>query len=632
MSGSVTVAHVVLGLPIPRVWSYAVPPDLTGRLEPGQRVRVPFRGKPRIGVVVSLDGGGEDRPANTAPPAGLDTVLDGQARSGLEPLDAAVDPVPALTPALLDLARWAAEETSSAWGEAVARALPPGLRSGAPPDLVPARAPRESGRLVVMSGTRRGPAIEAAVAAAVDRDEGVLCLAPEIDQARAWAERLGRRVGTPLHLATSAEPASRRWRAWWAARQGTARIVVGTRTAAFVPLNPLELMVVLDEEDPAHKAPESPRWHARSLALGRQAREGGTCVLAAAAPSLEAWVWAETGRAERRDPGGPWPAVHRVDLRGADPNRVLSPGLRDATRAALDAGHSVLLLLNRLGYGRILACTECGVAPRCPRCRLSLTFHQAARTLACRLCGTRLPARSLCPRCRGRRLAPVGWGTERVEAEARRAFPDVGLARYDGTLSPKTAAAVREGFARREVRVLVGTQMALRVAAVTPVGLAALVHVDTTLSLPDFRAGERTLQTAWRLAEAVIPGGSLWLQSAHPDHPALEAIAAGDLDGFYRREWAERRELGYPPARRMARLVLEGQDAGRRAEDLVPAAQTLGLTVLGPATLPGHRAQVVLLGDDALPRGVSELLTPFRGHRRLGAIQLAVDIDPVEQA
>jgi len=182
-------------------------------------------GKPRIGVVVSLDGGGEDQPASTVPPAGLDTVLDGQARSGLEPLDAAVDPVPALTPALLDLARWAAEETSSAWGEAVARALPPGLRSGAPPDLVPAGAPRESGRLVVMSGTRRGPAIEAAVAAAVDRDEGVLCLAPEIDQARAWAERLGRRVGTPLHLATSAEPASRRWRAWWAARQGTARIV-----------------------------------------------------------------------------------------------------------------------------------------------------------------------------------------------------------------------------------------------------------------------------------------------------------------------------------------------------------------------------------------------------------------------
>jgi primosomal protein N' (replication factor Y) len=224
----------------------------------------------------------------------------------------------------------------------------------------------------------------------------------------------------------------------------------------------------------------------------------------------------------------------------------------------------------------------------------------------------------------------VGSGTERVEEEARGAFPGVGVARYDGTLQAADVAAVREAFARGDVRVVVGTQMALRLAATSPVGVAALVHADTTLDLPDFRAGERTLQTAWRLAEAVVPGGSLWLQSAHPDHPALEAVATGERDGFYRREWAERLELGYPPARRMARLVVEGGDAVRRAQDLATAGRTVGLTVLGPAELPGHRAQVVLLGDDTLPRAVAELLTPLRGRRRVGAARIVVDVDPVE--
>jgi len=607
------VAQVVVGLPVPRVFNYAIPPNLDGWLHPGQRVRVRFRGRRRVGVIVEL--------------ARADVT-------GLEPVEAALDPVPALTRPLLDLANWAAEETGSAWGEAVARAMPPSTRARAPATLPPEASSRSAASpapIVVAYGLGRNDLIEAAAGRALGEGGGVLLLAPEIESARVWADRLARRLGVPVALVTSAERPRRRWEAWWAVRQGTIRIAVGTRAAAFLPVTPLGLTVVVDEEDPTHKAPDVPRWHARELAIRRARLEGGGCLLASGAPSLESWVRVQAGEATAEEAKADgWPAVHRVDLRTSGTTACLSSALRAAAREALAAGRSVLLLLNRLGYGRMLSCAECGAVPRCTTCRLALTYHREARGMQCRLCGARSPARSLCARCRGRRLLPLGWGTERVEAEARQAFPGVRVVRYDGTVSADHATHAREAFRSGEARVLVGTQMTARLLAERPVGVAALVLADATLNLPDFRASERTFQLAWHLAEGVGPGGSLWLQSLYPDHPALEAVASGAREPFYEREWAERQELGYPPARRMARIVADGPDAARVGEDLAARCRGSGLSVLGPAALPGGRVQVVLLGGAELPRALRDALEPLRGRRRLGSVRLAVDVDPVE--
>src|SRR5262249_43311312 len=250
----------------------------------------------------------------------------------------------------------------------------------------------------------------------------------------------------------------------------------------------------------------------------------------------------------------------------------------------------------RLGFARTLSCAECGAVRRCARCRLALLYHRETRALSCRLCGLRVPAASLCGRCRGRRLQLLGWGTERLEAEARRAFPDARVVRYDSTVAPQEAEAARTAFRSGAARVLVGTTMALRLAEEAPVAVGALVLAEATLNLPDFRAAERTFQLAWRLAETVDPDGSVWLQSFWPEHPALLAVARGEPERFYEPEWAERRDLGYPPARRMARFLIEGRDGPRLAEDLATRGQTAGATVLGPATLAGARVQVVLLG------------------------------------
>lgn len=609
-SATVPIAQVVVGLPVPRAFSYAIPPDLGGRVAPGQRVRVRFNGRPRAGVVVELA---------EAPPAGLAS------------LEALLDPVPALTPPLLELTRWAAMETCCAWGEAVLRALPPAARVAAPASLPSVAATPPPGPLVVGYGMGRARLVEATATRAVEAGAGVLVVAPEIESARAWAVRLERVLGARVALVTSDESPRRRWETWWAFRRGAERVAVATRAGVCLPIATLGATIVVDEHDPAHKALDVPRWHARELAIRRARLEGGACLLVSGAPSLESWARIQSGEATAEEAKGErWPTVRRVDLRRARTTGGLSAGLREAIREALAAGQSVLLLLNRVGYGRALGCAECGAVRRCAGCRVALTYHREARALECRLCGVRVPAGSQCWRCRGRRLAPVGWGTERLEATVRAAFPAVRVARYDGEVTPARAAAAREAFRARQVPIVVGTQMALRLAAEAPVGVAALVFADTALNLPDFRAAERTFQLTWHLAEAVAPGGSLWLQSFYPDHPALEAVALGSREIFYQREWAERRELGYPPERRMARVVAEGAKAAGVAGDLADRCRDEGLAVLGPAPMAGGRVQVVLLGDGELPGALARVLAPFRGHRRQGPVRLRVDVDPVE--
>ena len=551
----------------------------------------------------------------------------------LELLTAVLDPVPALTPALARPHALGGRRDGERLGGGRVPRAPAGSARGRAADAASAAA-----RLPAGLGRASSPGRPArSGSSAGSRRRSPRAGAPSSSRRRSsWLGRGPLRLEARLHeraaLVTSAATPRARWAAWWACRTGTARLAVGTRTAAWLPLAPLGLAVVVDEEDPAHKSPDAPRWHARDLVQERVRRDGGASLLASPAPSLESWVAARAG-ALARDPGprGAWPTVERVAL-GADEAATasLSPGLRDAARAAIARGRSVLLVLNRLGYARTLACAECGAVRRCGRCRLALLYHRETRTLACRLCGRRVPAASLCGRCRGRRLQLLGWGTERLEAEARQAFPEAQVVRYDSTVAPDAAAAARTAFQSGAARVLVGTTMALRLAEETPVAVAALVLADATLNLPDFRAGERTFQLAWRLGETVEAGGSLWLQSLLPDHPALLAVAEGEPDRFYEAEWAERRELGYPPARRMARLLAEGRDGEALARDLAERGQGAGATVLGPAPLAGGRVQVVLLGGPDLPATVAAVLEPLRGRRRLRGARLTVDIDPVE--
>lgn len=607
------IARVVFDLPVERAFSYRVPTALAGRIGPGQRVLAPFRGRPRLGVVVGMEPA--DDPA-------------------LASLDRARDPIAALSPVLLEVARAVAREACAAWGQVVLRGLPPEALGGAP-DGLPEASPVPVGiaraRLVV--GRERERLIEEGAAEALEAGRGVLVLAPEVELAEAWVRRLRVRCGVEPVLLHGAVPPARRWEGWWALRQGRARLAVGTRSACLAPIPAPGLTVVVDEHDPAHKAPAAPRVHAREVARERAAREGGDLLLTSAAPSLESWCRAQAGEAELEEAKGDgWPAVERVDLRGAPRDRCLAPPLRAAIARTLGEGRQVLLLLNRLGFGAALRCRECGAVRRCPACRIALTYHLEGRRLHCHLCGLSTPARSLCPRCRGRRLEGLGWGTERVEAEAREAFPGVAVARLDGeSARGRRGPAIRRAFQAGAIRLLVGTQMAARLLPHPEVGLCAVVSADATLDLPDFRAGERTFQLLWGLAEALGPDASLWIQSHYPEHYALEAVARRHAEAFYETELAFREELDLPPRRRLARLLVRGPDGAGLAASLGARLRTdAGLAVYGPTPLGDRRWQLLAKGGATLPDALGACLEPLRGRHRLVGGRWELDVDPVE--
>lgn len=481
--------------------------------------------------------------------------------------------------------------------------------------------------------------------AAVVRDGGrALVLVPEIADAPAAAERLGR-AGTVAVLHSGLAPRDRR-AVWDRIRAGAAAVVVGTRSALFAPLARLRMIVVDDEQSEAYKSDAAPRYHARDVAARRARLEDARLVLASAAPSVETYAAAGAGTlatirlpAARRGP-----RVTVVDMR-AERRRghvgYLSRDLMQAITRHLRARGTVALVVPQTGYARILLCRECGAAVRCPACDIAMAYDREEGTIRCRVCGRSGRAPDVCPRCRGVGLRGVGAGTKRIEEVVRRLFPALRIARLDAETG-RDAARVARDFAAGRIRLLVGTVMLLRAHRARPT-LAGVVDADGTLYLPDFRAAERTLQRLRAAAELPAggpgagPPAEIVLQTRVPEHPVMQAIAGGRDAGFYDAELALRREFGYPPSSRLVRVVAEAAApaAARALADRVAAAgRAHGLDVLGPAALrgsDGRRVQAVLRAEDpaAARDGARAVLAETPAPR--GA-RLVVDVDPLDLA
>jgi primosomal protein N' (replication factor Y) len=606
------IVDVIFDLPVPHPFSYAVPPGL--RVIPGQRVRAPLGSQARVGLVVAAREGEEGK---------------------LKPIAGAAESGPILSPSQLELTRWIAAESLSSWGSTVSALLPPAPHAAtevmAPPSQwagVAAERPR-----LVIGGDREQRLLRQLSEQAETR--GILVVAPGIDEARAWAERLAATLKAPVARLDSGIPERERWRAWMALGRGRARVGAGTRGALLAPAPAPATLVLLDENDPAHKPPGPPRIHSREVMLERAGREGSALYLTAATPSVEAWWRADEGQLERL-PDGPsaWPRVSVVDARGTLRTHPLSPALREAMKETLAANGRVLLLVTRVGSA--MACGECGFVLRCPECQITMVFSRARRELACRLCRRRAPAPDACPHCRGRQLAPLGWGTERVEQAVRAEFGRWSVARYDAESGRGRAGAraMREGRAQ----VVIGTRGALKAFVPRGSSLVGFISPDPILRLPDFRAGERAFALLWAAAEKVADGGRVLIQTQHPTHYAVRAAADQELASFYKHELRFRAELGYPPFRRLclitARSGAEGP-AKRLAEALCRDLSALGgLTVYPPAPL-GHsprapRWQIVVKGGDDLPARLSAALSPLVERRRAGHGMIDIEMDPVD--
>ena len=479
--------------------------------------------------------------------------------------------------------------------------------------------------------------------ATVGRGGQVLMIVPEIALVPRAIRLLGPGFGDAVVAVHSGMTPRQRQAAWGRCLSQEARVVVGTRSALFAPLEDVRLIFVDDEHDPAHQADAAPRYLAREVALHRGVLEGARVVLGSRTPSVETYARVASGRAEcvRLPPSAPPVRVTLVDMRAEHArgrHGLLTPVLIAAIRRHLRAGGRVALFVNRTGYARVLLCDECGFALRCPRCEVTMRFDREHRTVSCRICADTGPAPGTCPRCGGVGLRTIGPGTERVEEVVRRLFPALRVARLDRGTAEQFDRIATE-FASGQVRLIVGTQMLLRAREIQP-SLVGVCDADLPLHLPDFRGAERTLQQLRAVVSIAAggPGREAIVQTRVPEHPAVRALVTGDDEAVYRGELAVRRELGYPPYATLARVVASHparETAAGLAAQIAEASRTRGVEVLGPAPArdPGGRAgfryQCLLRSADpgavrAAARAALRTAPPRKGGR------ITVEMDPQE--
>ena len=451
------------------------------------------------------------------------------------------------------------------------------------------------------------------------------------------------------------------------------RVVVGTRSAIFLPLTTIGAIWVEGEEDGALKEAQEPRYHAREVAWLRAQDEQAVLVLSSSHPSLETRAAVEQRGVVVRKlmPPDERPSVQVVDLRNHGRGTVLSQPLVQAIEQAIARRAGVLLFLNRKGYAGALVCRDCGQIPRCPACRVALMYSRQAGRLLCSYCGDGAPIPETCISCSGPRMQLIGEGTERVEEDAKRLFPRAAVIRLDGDTMrrPAKAEALWQRVERGEWNIIVGTQLLLRRGPLPTMGLVGIVQADAGLSVPDFRSAERTYHTlldAVSLASSARAGGQVIMQTYLLSHHAIQAVVQNDESVFLSEELSHRTALGYPPAVHLIALLVSGtnekmvRDAATAwvarliafaspsvAEQTVVGkalsiAQSSGrpdrLTIMGPIPSPvsklrgRYRWQILVKslereeGLEAVRTTVKDMEQTYQ--RRV--IKFDVDVDPIE--
>ncbi|HSA83033.1 MAG TPA: primosomal protein N', partial [Geminicoccaceae bacterium] len=490
-----------------------------------------------------------------------------------------------------------------------------------------------------------------AIAASLARGKQVLVLMPEIALTSQFISRCEERFGARPAEWHSGVSAPLRGRVWRAVAENKTKLVVGARSALFLPFADLGLIVVDEEHDQSYKQEERVTYQARDMAVLRGSLGSAPVVLSSATPSIESVVNAEQGRYRHirlgtRYKAAGLPAVSAIDMRVSPPERGrwLSPVLVDAVAETLDRGEQALLFLNRRGYAPVTLCRKCGFRFECPNCSAWLVEHRFRRRLECHHCGTFIPIPETCPKCGAEHsLVPCGPGIERIAEEIKERFPDARRVLLSSDLTPSISdlrQTLRE-IEEREVDVVIGTQLVAKGHHFPGLALVGVVDGDLGLGQADPRAAERTFQllnqVTGRAGRDAIPGRGL-IQTYMPEHPVIQALVSGDRDAFYAREIEARREAGLPPFGRLASLLVSGSsreavEAYARAVALAapPAAK---IQVLGPAEAPlsviRGRHRYRLLVKAAREADLQAYLRLWLGDapRPKGDVRLVVDVDP----
>ncbi len=661
--------NVVLNVPLDQAFTYHEPEeadelDLTCPCENlfGRRVEVRFGNRKMIGIVVSAS---ESLPKDC-----------GVGEEKIRPALRYMDRESIFTKHLFDIAKWVSRYYLCSIGETVMSMVPSGKKgtdssgfSFVEPESSFGKKDLSEEQIAAVDGILHGDGknlfhylygktgsgkTEVFLSAAEEilkEKKGVIYLVPEIGLTPQVVEAVVKRFGSTAAVLHSGLTPSQRLTEWNRILHREARIVVGARSAVFAPVPDLGMVIIDEEHDGSYKAGNSPRYHARQVAMFRCRMLGIPLVMGSATPSMEAWYSMEQGGIVRhvltkRLAGGSMPHIHCINLGlsgGGD--SCLSPGLVEKMRETLSENRQVILFLNRRGFTHFFRCTSCGFEMKCKNCSVSLTYHKKENRLRCHYCGYSVQPPQKCPKCSSLDVGYSGFGTEYIEAEVKSKFPNASVVRVD-TDSVSHKGELKEkidGFRDGKYSIMLGTQMVAKGLNFPGLKLVGVVLADTALHLPDFRAAERTFSLITQVsgrAGRFFSDGEVVVQTYSPDLPPIDMSVKGDLEGFYSEEISQRRLLNFPPFSRLLRLVFRSQVPGA-AESAAYGASTIlrkfmeeGVEILGPAECPiemvagNYRFHIILRGKSISPlqRMADRLVNGYTAPKN---VYIEVDVDPV---
>lgn len=504
-----------------------------------------------------------------------------------------------------------------------------------------------------VTGSGKTEVYLAAIMETVRRGQQALVLVPEIALTPQTTRRFRERLGADIAILHSGLSEGERSQAWLDAARGDAKVILGTRSAIFVPLPNPGLIVVDEEHDTSYKQQDGFRYHARDLAVVRARALGIPVVLGSATPSLESLANVEAGRyrqlllTKRAGAARP-PSLKIMDVRNKRLEHGLAISTLDAIAECVARDEQVLVFRNRRGYAPVLYCRSCGWSAQCARCDRPLTVHRGAARLRCHHCGAESRIPPACPECAGIALAPQGQGTERIEEVLKEKFPEVPILRVDrdSTKSRSGRDAVFEQLNVEGPRILVGTQMLAKGHDLPNLTLVVVTGVDEGLRSVDFRASERLgqliVQVAGRAGRAERPG-SVILQTHYPDHPLLLALVQGGYPELVKNLLSERRAAGLPPFAQLALLRAEAKslnEANAFLSEAVALGKSAGRSIALHGPLPApmprragfQRSQVLIESEtrSAMQTFLPDWLEPIRALPSARRVRWSIDVDPVE--
>jgi primosomal protein N' (replication factor Y) (superfamily II helicase) len=484
-----------------------------------------------------------------------------------------------------------------------------------------------------------------------------LMLVPEIALTPVFSRRLQMHFGEQVAIFHSSLSKGERFDEWTRVRNGTARIVIGTRSAVFAPIQNLGLVIVDEEHESTYRQQDSPHYNARDTAIVRAQKQSAVVILGSATPSLESFHNATTEKYKylqlpNRLGDRPLAVAEIIDMRAAFARHQKPTIFSDELLQAIDdthrRGEQSIILLNRRGYSSFVLCRSCGESIQCPNCDVTLTYHRSERVIICHYCNHREAAPTKCPSCGGKYIYYVGEGTQQIEEKLRMLFPSIRIARIDRDTTSRRYAFEKSllDFSEGKIHMLVGTQILSKGHDFPNVTLVGVVSVDAGLALPDFRAAERTFQLLTQVAGRAGRGdlaGKVLIQTYHPYHYALRHASRQDYSGFYEEEIRHRQNHSYPPFVALASLLVHGakldqvgSDALQLRKELDTANPDRAVRVLGPAPAPlarlknEFRMQLLIKGRKRQQlRNVIDVALKSITNNGVNLRSVNVEIDPV---